>query len=73
MSTRDIHAQMQDLYGIEISADMVSKITDRILPEIREWQIRPLDLIYPFVFMDAIHFKVREEGRIKLLLFILTQ
>lgn len=64
MSTRDIHEQLQDLYGIELSAEMVSKITDRILPEIREWQSRPLESIYPFVFMDAIHYKVREEGRI---------
>ena len=43
MSTRDIHDQLQDLYGIELSADMVSKITDKILPEAREWQARPLN------------------------------
>lgn len=43
---------------------MVSKITDKILPDIKEWQSRPLDPIYPFVFMDAIHYKVREDGRI---------
>ena len=64
LSTRDIHDQLQDLYGIELSAEMVSKITDRILPEIKEWQSRPLNTIYPFVFMDCIHYKVREEGRI---------
>jgi len=64
MSTRDIHGQIQDLYGMELSAEMVSKITDRILPEIKEWQSRPLNPIYPFVFMDCIHYKVREEGRI---------
>lgn len=64
MSTRDIHDQIQDLYGIEISAEMVSKITDRILPEIKEWQSRPLNPIYPFVFMDCIHYKVKDEGRI---------
>jgi transposase-like protein len=64
MSTRDIHDQIKDLYGIEISAEMVSKITERIVPEIREWQSRPLDAIYPFVFMDAIHYKVREDGHI---------
>ena len=64
MSTRDIHDQLQDLYGIEMSADMVSKITDRILPEIKEWQSRPLNPVYPFVFMDCIHYKVREDGRI---------
>ena len=54
MSTRDIHDQLQDLYGIEISAEMVSKITDKILPEAREWQSRPLNPIYPFIFMDCI-------------------
>ena len=64
LSTRDIHDQLQDLYGIELSAEMVSKITDRILPEIKEWQSRPLNPIYPFVFMDCIHYNVREEGRI---------
>lgn len=64
MSTRDIHDQLLDLYGIELSAEMVSKITDKILPEIKEWQSRPLNAIYPFVFMDCIHYKVREDGRI---------
>lgn len=64
MSTRDIHDQLQDLYGIELSAEMVSKITDKILPEIKEWQARPLDPVYLFVFMDCIHYKVREDGRI---------
>ena len=64
MSTRDIHDQLQDLYGIELSAEMVSKITDKILPQVKEWQSRPLAPVYPFVFMDCIHYKVREEGRI---------
>ncbi len=64
MSTRDIHDQLKDLYGIEVSAEMVSKITDKIIPEIKEWQTRPLNPVYPFVFMDCIHYKVREDGRI---------
>ena len=64
MSTRDIHDQIQELYGMELSAEMVSRITDRILPEVREWQSRPLNPVYPFVFMDCIHYKVRENGRI---------
>ena len=55
MSTRDIHDQLQELYGIELSAEMVSKITDKILPQVKEWQSRPLAPIYPFVFMDCIH------------------
>lgn len=56
---------INDIYGVEISAEMVSKMTDKILPSILEWQNRPLDPIYPFVFMDAIHYKVREDGQIK--------
>lgn len=62
LSTRDIHDQIKDLYGVEISAEMVSKITEHIVPEIREWQNRPLDRIYPFVFMDAIHYKIRDDS-----------
>ena len=65
MSTRDIHDQVKEIYGIELSAEMVSKITDSIIPQIKEWQNRPLQSIYPFVFMDAIHYKVREDGQIK--------
>lgn len=64
MTTRDIHDQFEDLYGIKLSADMVSKITDKVLPEVKEWQSRPLDPVYPFIFMDAIHYKIREDGRI---------
>jgi transposase-like protein len=61
MSTRDIHDQIRDLYGVEVSAEMVSKITEHIIPEIKEWQSRPLEAVYPFIFMDAIHYKIRED------------
>lgn len=54
----------RDISGIEVSVEMVSKITDKILPQVKEWQSRPLHPIYPFVFMDCIHYKVREDGRI---------
>ncbi|HAA25516.1 MAG TPA: IS256 family transposase [Ruminiclostridium sp.] len=64
MSTRDIHEQIKELYGVEISAEMVSKITERLLPEIREWQNRPLEAVYAFVFLDAIHYKIREDGHV---------
>ena len=64
MSTRDIHDQIKDLYGVEISADLVSKITEKIVPEIKEWQNRPLDNMYTFVFMDAIHYKIRDNGHV---------
>lgn len=49
LSTRDIHDHLQDLYGIEVSADMVSQITNKILPEVKEWQSRPLSSLYPFM------------------------
>ena len=64
LTTRDINEQIQELYGIEVSATMVSNITDQIIPEIKEWQNRPLDSVYPFVFIDAVHFSVREDNRI---------
>lgn len=64
LTTREINEQIQDLYGIEISATMVSNITDQIIPEIKEWQERPLDEVYPFVFIDAVHFSVREDNRV---------
>jgi len=64
MSTRDIEDHMRDIYGIDVSPAMVSKITDKLLPMISEWQSRPLDRVYPVVFLDAIHFKVRKENRI---------
>jgi len=65
MTTRDISAQIQDLYGVEISAEFVSKVTDKLLPEMNEWQNRPLDEVYPFVFMDAIHYKIRDNHTIQ--------
>lgn len=65
MSTRDISEQVNELYGFSLSAEMVSKITDRIIPAISEWQNRPLETVYPFIFMDAIHYKVKDDGRIQ--------
>lgn len=64
LSTREINDQIQDLYGIEVSSTMVSNITDQILPEIREWQNRPLDDVYPIVFIDAVHFSVRQDNQV---------
>ena len=64
MSYTDIAHHMEDMYGLELSPATLSAITDNILPVIREWQARPLEEIYPFVWMDAIHYKVREEGKI---------
>ncbi|MDA8575942.1 IS256 family transposase [Candidatus Marinamargulisbacteria bacterium] len=64
MSNRDIYQHMHEIYGVEISADMVSKITDRLLPEIKAWQSRLLQSVYPILYMDAIHFNVRDNGKV---------
>lgn len=63
-STRDIERTMQEMYGIEVDATRVSRITDKLLPLIREWQNRPLESIYAMVMLDAIHYKVREDGMV---------
>ena len=52
------------MYGIEVSPATISWVTDKIIPLLEEWRTRPLESVYPFVFMDAIHYKVREEGRL---------
>lgn len=64
MTVRDIVSHVQALYGIELSPASVSNITDKIMEEAREWYSRTLDGFYPVVFLDAVHYKVREEGRI---------
>ncbi|WP_413299614.1 IS256 family transposase [Bacillus sp. 1P10SD] len=64
MSTRDIEDHMKDIYGINVSSSLVSKVTDKVLPLVYEWQSRLLDPVYPIVFLDAIHFKVKHENRI---------
>jgi len=63
MSQSDIAEQIKALYDVEISPELVSKISDKIMPEVTAWQNRPLDAVYPFIFMDAIHYKVKENHR----------
>ena len=65
MSYRDIATQVEDLYGIKVSTATLSAITDKIIAEVREWQQRPLESLYPFVWLDAIHYKVKDNGRYK--------
>lgn len=60
MSQRDIAEQIKNLYNVEISPELISKISEKIMPEVTAWQNRPLESVYPFVFMDAIHYKVKE-------------
>ena len=64
MTGNDISAHIEDIYGIDVSDSTISRITDKILPVAKEWQSRPLEEIYAVVFMDAIHYHVRYEGRI---------
>lgn len=64
MTTRDISSHIKDIYGFGVSETMVSKITNKILPTIEEWQNRPLEKIYPMVFLDAIHYHVRENNMV---------
>lgn len=65
MSTRQISETIEDIYGFEVSEGMVSDITDKLLPRIEEWQNRPLSPVYPIVFIDAVHFSVRDDGVIR--------
>jgi putative transposase len=64
MSTREIEEYVRDIYGAEVSPSLVSKITDKIMPEVREWQARPLDDIYTVVFFDGVWFKGRSDGKV---------
>jgi putative transposase len=64
MSNRDIEDHLRDIYGVEASASLISRITDKIMPAVAEWQSRPLDAVYPIVFLDGIVFKVRKDARV---------
>lgn len=64
MSYESITEHLHEMYGLEISTAKISQITDKLLPVITEWRTRPLDAVYPIVFLDAMHFKIREEGKV---------
>jgi putative transposase len=65
MSTREIQGHLRDLYGLEVSPDLVSAVTDAVLEEVAEWQNRPLERLYPLVFLDVLRVKVRDEGTVR--------
>ena len=65
MSTREIAGHLLDLYGVEVSADLISTVTDAVLDEIATWQARPLEPVYPLVFFDALRVKIRDEGLVR--------
>lgn len=64
MSYKDISAHLQDMYGLEVSTGTLSAVTDKIIQTVKEWQARPLESIYPIVWLDAIHYKIRENGKV---------
>jgi putative transposase len=65
LSVREIRAHLEEIYGIEVSPDLISAVTDAVLEEVAEWQNRPLDAVYPLVFFDAIRVKIRDEGFVR--------
>jgi putative transposase len=64
MSLRDIGVYIKDMYDTEVSPTVLSEITDRVIPQVKEWQNRPLDDVYPIVWLDAMHYKVRDGGKV---------
>jgi putative transposase len=65
MSTRDIQEHLQDIYGVEISPSLISEVTDAVVEELQQWQSRPLEPLYPIVYLDALFVKMRHEGRVE--------
>jgi putative transposase len=65
LSVREIQAHLRELYGVEVSPDLISRVTDAVLEEVREWQNRPLNSVYPVVFFDALRVKIRDEGLVR--------
>jgi putative transposase len=60
LSTRDIRAHLEEVYGLRVSADLISRVTDAVLEAVSDWQNRALEPVYPIVFLDALHVKIRE-------------
>jgi putative transposase len=65
MSTREIQGHLRELYGVEVSAQLISTVTDAVLEEVGAWQNRPLEPMYPLVFFDCLRVKIRDEGTVR--------
>jgi len=65
MSVREIRSHLEELYGVEVSPDLISRVTDEVMDEVREWQSRPLDEVYPVIIFDALRVKIRDEGTVR--------
>lgn len=64
MTTREIQGHLEEIYGVEVSPDLISTVTDAVIDEVKAWQTRPLDEVYPIVYLDALQIKVRDQGRV---------
>ena len=65
MSVREIRGHLEELYGVEVSPDLISRVTDEVMDEVRQWQSRPLDEVYPIIIFDALRVKIRDEGVVR--------
>jgi putative transposase len=65
MTVHDVQGHLAELYATDVSPDLIRRVTDAVLDEVREWQNRPLDPVYPVVFLDALRVKIRDEGLVK--------
>jgi putative transposase len=65
LSTRDIKAHLEEIYGVEVSPDLISSVTEAVIEEVREWQARPLESVYPIVYLDALRVKIRYDGAVQ--------
>lgn len=65
MSTREITTHLEELYGVEVSATLISNVTDAVSDEIKAWQSRPLESIYAFMYLDCLHLKIRDDGVVR--------
>lgn len=65
MTTRELQGHLEEIYEVEVSPSLISRVTDAVLDEVKEWQNRPLDAVYPIVYLDAIHLKIRTDGRVQ--------
>jgi putative transposase len=65
MTVREIQSYLEEMYGTEVSPTLISSVTDAVVEEVKAWQSRPLDSVYPIVYLDCIHVKVRDSGVVK--------
>ncbi|MBT5513694.1 MAG: IS256 family transposase, partial [Rhodospirillaceae bacterium] len=65
MSVREIRGHLEELYGVGVSPDLISRVTDEVMDEVRDWQDRPLDEVHPIIIFDALRVKIRDEGVVR--------